>query len=178
MAQIVHLSEYRDQIAVQAGFGAWRRRFDQPFDGRTRLNDLTPTILLALAEPTETSTDLFYRLIIGFLGHGDNQAFSFLDSRSQLRVVDIHLFLADQVRFEMMRRIGWLARYGATQYPLFEMVRRFNEIQLACRQDPPALAPSHPDYPEYIALTHRDRDVFIRRLLPAALERFQQKFSI
>ncbi|MBR9979894.1 MAG: hypothetical protein KFF50_02595, partial [Desulfatitalea sp.] len=95
-----------------------------------------------------------------------------------LRVVDIHLFLADQVRFEMMRRIGWLARYGATQYPLFEMVRRFNEIQLACRQDPPALAPSHPDYPEYIALTHRDRDVFIRRLLPAALERFQQKFSI
>ncbi|MCJ8499968.1 hypothetical protein [Desulfatitalea alkaliphila] len=178
MAEIVHLSAYRDQMAVQAGFREWHRRFGQQFDARTRLNDLSPATLLALAEPGEAGTNLFYGLIIGFMGHGPRRTFDSLDTPTQLRVVDIHLFLADQVRFEMMRRLGWLARYGATQYGLFDMVRRFDDVQLACRQDPPVLAPSHPAHPEYAALTHRDRDVFIRRLLPSALDRFQARFGV
>lgn len=176
MAQIVSLSEYREHSAVQAGFRSWQRGFGQDFDAQTRLNDLGPSILCQLAEPNEKSTVLFYALIMGFLGYGDAAGFDTLGRRDQMRVVDIHLFLADQVRFEMMRRLGWLSRFGATQYPLFDMVRRFDDIQVLCRQDPPLLSPMHPHYPEYQALIDRDRQVFIRRMLTSALEKFKQAF--
>lgn len=176
MAQIVSLNAYREQSAVDAGLRSWRRRFKEDFDARTRLNDLSPFTLCRLAEPTETSTSLFYDLIIGFLGHGGKGGFDALDRREQMLVVDIHLFLADQVRFEMMRRLGWLSRFGATHYPLFDMVRRFDDIQVVCRQDPPQLSPLHPRYAEYSRLIDRDRQVFIRRMLPSALEKFQQVF--
>jgi hypothetical protein len=176
MAQIVNLSEYRRQSAVQSGFRMLNRRFNKNFDRRTRLNDFGPAILCLLSEPTESSTVFYYALILGFLGHGDTADFDAMDRRTQMQVVDIHLFLADQVRFEMMRRMGWLARFGATQYPLFDMVRQFEAIRILCWQDPPVLAPMHPSHKAYEGLIDRDRQVFIRRMMPSVVDQFKQAF--
>jgi hypothetical protein len=173
MAQIVQLATYREHCALQAGFKAWRRCFKFDFSDRTRLSDLSPTVLRRLADPAEPCEELYYPLILGFLGHIAEQAFESLENCLQMQVVDIHLFLADQVRFEMMRRLGWLARFGASEYPIFAMVRQFEKIRVLWQQDPPLLAQTHSGYAEYKTLVHRDQQVFIRRLFPSALEAFQ-----
>ncbi|MBI5897572.1 MAG: hypothetical protein HZB24_16690, partial [Desulfobacterales bacterium] len=134
MAQIVHISTYLEQSALQAGFKQWRRCFKEDFTIGTRLDDLSPVILCRLADPAEPCELLYYPLILGFLGYDANQSFEVLENRIQIRVVDIHLFLADQVRFEMMRRMGWLARFGTGHYPVFDMVRRFDQIRESCQQ--------------------------------------------
>ena len=92
-----------------------------------------------------------------------------------MRVVDIHLFLADQLRFEMMQRLDWLLRYGGSNYSLLEMVQEFDTIKIKCRQNPPDLARSNPNYSEYTQLTDGDKEVFIRRLLQEALDQFKER---
>jgi hypothetical protein len=175
MAQIVRLSEYRLQSRAQAGFRSWRRGFKQDFSADTRLNDLSPEVLCQLAEPVEESSLYFYSLILGLLGYGENAVFESLDNATQIQVVDIHLFLSDQIRFEMMRRMGWLSRFSATQYQLLNMVLAFDHIRALCHQDPPQLSTTHPGYEEYKSLIRQDQQVFIRRLLPSCLERFKRE---
>jgi len=176
MAQIIHIATYREQRALQAGFEPWRRCFKQDFTIGTRFGDLKPTMLYRLSDPSEPCEVLYYPLILGFLGHDARQAFERLDHRTQIQVVDIHLFLGDQVRFEMMRRMRWLARLGTGQYAIFDMVRRFDQIRESAQQDPPLLSETHSGYPEYKSLVPRDQQVFIRRLFPSALEAFKHEY--
>lgn len=178
MAEIVRLDEYRDKSALEAGAKVWRRRFKAPFNAETRLNDLDDIVLCELAEPTEENSEFFYGLILAFLGHGHRATFDTAGKPEQMMIVDIHLFLADHIRFEMMRRLGWLSRFSATQYPIFEMVRRFDQIAVLCKQDPPLLSETHPGYGEYQTLIDRDRQVFIRRMLPDALKAFKKGIPV
>jgi len=176
MAEIVQLSEYRRKSIVKAGYRLWHSCFKQRFDARTRLNDLSPEVLGRLSEPLESNTNLYYSLILGFLGYDETVFVNNLDNATQLKLIDIHLFLSDQIRFEMMRRLGWLSRFCATQYPLVEMVVQFDYFLELCLQDPPTLAPSHPEYEKYRKLIRQDQQVFIRRLLPLVLEEFKKAF--
>lgn len=176
MVQIVHISAYREKVALQAGYKAWRIIFRKDFSIQTRLGDLTPHTLGRLADPVEPCELLYYPLILGFLGHDANQAFEALENKIQIQVVDIHLFLADQVRFEMMWRMGWLSHFSAGQCPLFDMVRRFEEIREYSQREPPLLAKTHTGYPEYKILVPRDQQVFIRRLFPSALDAFKRQY--
>ena len=175
MAQIIHIATYREQGALQAGFKQWRRCFKEDFSITTRFSDLTAIILCRLSDPTEPCEVLYYPLILGFLGHDPNQSFERLDNRIQIQMVDIHLFLADQVRFEMMRRLGWLACFVTGQHPIFDMVRRFDQIREVFQQEPPLLTETHSGYAEYKSLVPRDQQVFIRRLFPTALEAFKRE---
>ncbi len=176
MAQIFHIATYREQSALQAGFKQWGRCFKGDFTIGTRFGDLNAAILCRLSDPTEPCEVLYYPLILGFLGQDANQSFERLDTTIQIQVVDIHLFLTDQVRFEMMRRMGWLARLAAGQYPIFDMVRRFDRIRELCQQDPPLLSETHSGYSEYKSLVPRDQQVFIRRMFPSALEAFKREY--
>ncbi len=174
MGEIVRLAEYRDKSAFEAGLKVWRQRFKEPFSARTRLNDLDPPVLCRLAEPSEVNNEFFYSMILAFLGFGHQATFGLAEKREQMTIVDIHLFLSDHLRFEMMRRLGWLSRFCATQYPLFEMVRQFDQIAILCQHDPPLLSETHPGFPNYKTLIDRDRQVFIRRMLPDALNEFKE----
>ena len=88
-------------------------------------------------------------------------------------VVDIHLFLADQTRFEMMHRLEWISTFEGGNYSLLSMVQEFEKIKTKCREHPPVLAESNPGYSTYTQLTVGDKEVFIRRMLQEALEIFK-----
>jgi hypothetical protein len=92
-----------------------------------------------------------------------------------MKVVDIHLFLADQVRFEMMWRLEWIKAFEGRKFGLIELVQNFKHITTKCRENPPELAESNPDYHTYTGLTHGDKEVFIRRMLQKALEAFTKR---
>ena len=175
MAKVVDLQSYRTRQIAERVFGPWKRRFGESCDEQTLLGDLSQGTLFRLAQPGDESTAAFYELVMGALDLGQADRFYFLDKAEQLRVVDLHLFLADQVRYELMRRLGWVKRFAGQVYPLVELVERVDQLKMHSRQDPPQLAESHPDFQHFSALNALDKESFVRRLLPQALEEFRKK---
>lgn len=175
MTKVVNLHNYRLRVLEKRGFGPWQKRFSESYDSQSRPSDLSDQTLYYLSQPGESSSNAYYELIMGILDLGSAAGFHYLDNREQMRVVDIHLFLADQLRFEMMQRLDWLLSYGGSKYSLLKMVQDFDTVKIICRQNPPDLARSNPNYSEYTQLTDGDKEVFIRRLLQEALDEFKEK---
>jgi len=175
MTKIVDLQTYRTRALEQRGFGPWQKRFGESFDSKTRIVDLSDSTLYYLAQPGESSSIAYYEFIMGILDLGTASKFHYLGNRDQMKVVDIHLFLADQMRFEMMRRLEWIRSFEGGQYSLLDMVQEFEKIKTKCRQHPPILSKSNSDYATYTELTSGDKDVFIRRMLQEALDAFKER---
>ena len=175
MTKVVDLEKYRIKSVEQRGFGPWQKRFGETFDSATRLEDLSDKTLYYLAQPGEPSSVAYYEVIMGVLGLGPAIKFHYLDNREQMLVVDLHLFLADQVRFEMMRRLNWVTGFEGIRYSILEMVHEFSKVKENCRANPPELAGSSSDYTEYNQLTTIDKEVFIRRMLQEALDAFKKR---
>ncbi len=173
MAKVIPLADYRIKGALRAGSMIWRLHFDERFDAQTGLPQLGPKTLCRLAEPGHSSATILYTLIIGLMEYGDAATFEDLGAGAQNTVLDIHLFLSDQIRFEMMYRLGWLEAFAAREFPLVEMVLDYGRIKAQCSQKPPALSKTHPDFGQYSRLFERDQQVFIRRMLVLALEAFR-----
>ena len=177
MTKVVDLETYRTKTVEERGFGAWRKRFGQSFGAKTRLADLSDSTLYFLALPGEETAAAFYELIMGVLGLGEAPKFYYLPNADQMRVVDIHFFLADQVRFEMMHRLGWVSSFPGKEYTLLEMVSRFDKIKAESKQHPPELSKTYPDFDVYNKLASGDKEVFVRRKLREALEAFQDTLA-
>jgi len=174
MTKVVDLQAYRKKSVEQRGFGPWQKRFGETFDSATRLVDLSNSTLYYLAQPGELSSVAYYEVIMGILDLGPATKFYYLANRDQMLVVDQHLFLADQVRFEMMRRLKWISEFEGLKYSILEMVQEFNRVKEKCSKNPPQLAGSNAAYADYHQLTTGDKEVFIRRMLPEALEAFEK----
>ena len=134
MAKVVDLKTYRLQAQEKRGFGPWQKRFLESYGSRTRLSDISDETLYFLSQPGENSSHAYYELIMGILDLGPAVKFHYLNNRDQMRVVDIHLFLADQFRFEMIRRLDWILSFAGSNYSLFEMVEEFDTIKNKCKQ--------------------------------------------
>jgi len=178
MADIVNLRTYRTNALEQRAFSPWHKRFGERYSQKTRLSDLSDRTLYFLALPGEENAVAFYEIIMGILELGSALKFYYLERREQMMVMDIHLCLADQVRFEMMRRLKWLTSYPCMQSSLLEMVRDFDKVTVACLENSPELAESHPGFAAYDKLANGDKEVFIRRLIPQALETYKEKLGL
>ncbi len=177
MEKIVDIQAYRAKAFKERVFGPWQQRFNESYDIDVRFSELSDKTLYFLARPGENSTAAYYELIMGILDLGPAPTFNDLLNRDQMRVVDIHLFLADQMRFEIMRRLKWIAQLQCNTQSLVQMVLDFDSVKSACKTSPPELAASHPDYNAYRQLTQGDKEVFIRRMLQDALESFKDHLS-
>jgi len=177
MTNVVDIQAYRAKVIEQRAFGSWEKRFGESYHINTKLSDLSDAALHFLAQPGESSAVAFYELIMGIMDLGPAIKFNYLPNREQIAVVDIHLFLADQVRFEIMRRLKWLINLPCEKYGLVEMVQDFDTVKTECTGTFPELAPAHPDYPAYAQLPHSERESFIRRMLRDALESFKDRLG-
>jgi hypothetical protein len=177
MTKIVNIQAYRAQVLHQRIFGPWEKRFEESYNLKTRLSELSDKTIYFLAQPGENSSNAYYELIMGILDVGPATKFNYLSNQEQMRVVDIHLFLADQVRFEVIRRLNWLIHFPCEKYNLVEMVQNFDKIKPTCKANPPELAASHPDNISYRQLVDGDKEVFIRRMLRDAIEAFKDRLT-
>ena len=116
-------------------------------------------------------------MIMGVLDLGPATKFNYLPSEQQMQVVDIHLFLADHMRFEMMCRLKWLAAHACQACSIIALVQNHKQMRSNCRENPPGLAPSHPGFVTYQKLIAREKEVFIRQLLREALEAFENRLE-
>ena len=144
MTKVVDLHDYRTKALEQRAFGPWKKRFGETYDRSTCPSDLPDKTLYFLAQPGEDRSLAYYELIMGILDFGPATKFNYLASEQQMQVVDIHLFLADQLRFEMMRRLEWLEALPAQNESFVKMVQDFDRVKTTCREKPPELSPSHP----------------------------------
>ncbi len=177
MTKIVDLHHYRIQMIEQRAFGPWQKRFGETYNAKTCLGELSDKTLYFLAQPGEHCSIAYYEAIMGVLDLGPAAKFDYLPSEEQMSVVDIHLFLADQLRFEMMRRLTWLDTLFCQKISIVEMIQDFDAVKKKCQNNPPKLATSHPGYKSYQNLAARDQEVFIRQLLREALEEFPKRLE-
>lgn len=178
MDKIVRLDEYRAKALEKKAFGPWEKRFGIGFSASARLNDLDDATLLALSQPGDESSEAFYELIMGALDLGQAAKFHYLPNKEQMKVVEVHLFLADQARFEMMHRLDWLQALPCEELSLVELVLNHTTLQARSQSNPPELAKTHAAYESYQSMVTGDKQVFIRQLLTEAIEAFQKRCDL
>ncbi len=176
MAEIIDLDRFRQKLAADQGFRTWLRRFQEQFGPETRLSDLSPRTLLFLASPGDEQLFVYFDLIMGARGLGGAVRFRLdaVDGAVKLKILDAAFALMDRVRFEVMRRLGWVEGLPDADTPIIDLVRRAWERGEFARPLP-RLAPTHPEYGAYLKLSPLDRAVFLRRLIPKAVADFRAR---
>ena len=176
MAEIINLSHFRSKVAADQGFRSWLARFQEQFGPDTRLQDLSPQTLLYLATPGEETLYVYFDLIMGSQGYGGSARFRLddVDNSTKLKIMDTAFALMDRVRFEVMRRLDWVEAVPELDTPIIDLVRRAWRLEDRFTRDLPRLSPGHPDYQAYATLPDVDQGVFIRRLIPKAVNRFRE----
>lgn len=172
VAEVLDLQKQRRRLAAKRGFKSWKRRFPDSFDDATTLKDLEEKTLKALIQGGEGSSMPLYDLVLGVLNLGAGARFYSLEGPDKMMVMDVTLFLLDQLRFEAMRRLGWVEDYPARCMPMLDLIEQFVPLYSQTRHQSPPLSPSHPRYDEYRQTFEGDRSAFIRKLIPEAIQIF------
>jgi len=169
MSQVIDLKTGRMLLSIKKGFRNWVSRFNEDFGPQTRLSDLSLKTLAFLDHDRENGPFYLYDLIMNLKGFGSGFEFNKLCSSKKMVVIDRHLFLLDRIRFECMKRLGWLESYPGEEVDLVELVIGFNEQTSKFHTKIPVLSHNHPDYERYLSESILDREAFVRRLIPQAL---------
>jgi hypothetical protein len=179
VAEIIDLERFRSKIAADQGFRSWLARFQEQFGPETRLEDLSPSTILYLASPGEENLFVFFDLVMGAQGLGGSVRFRLddLDNDTKMKIMDTAFALVDRVRFEVMRRLGWVEAVPEADVPIIDLLRRAWRLGGKFGQVAPVLAPDHPDYPAYIRLNPMDRAVMVRKLIPRAVAQFRARVA-
>jgi hypothetical protein len=177
VAEVVDLDRFRRKLAADKGFRTWLRRFQDQFGPDTRLSDLAAETLLYLASPGEENLYVFFDLVMGARGLGGALRFRLddLETATKLHVMDAAFALMDRVRFEVMRRLGWVEEGAGRDTPLITLVQQAWQKGPAFAREVPRLAPSHPDYEAYQRLSPIDQGTTVRRLIPRAVAQFREE---
>ncbi len=177
MSEVIDLRKRRAARSAGRAFRNWGKKFDEEFGPHTRLCDITISTLAFLARGEDEATFYFYDLIMNIRGVGTGFQFDTLGAEEKIRVTERYFFLLDQVRYECMRRIGWLQSCPSEEFTLVELIENFDSAAPAIQADIPMLSASHPRYEEFAGLIAMEKESFIRGLIPAALEELDRYSS-
>ncbi len=175
MSEIVDFMSKKRQMAARKGFQSWGSRFSESFDENTRFRDVSDKTLCTLIKGGEISSQPVYDLVMGFQGLGAGSGFHDLEVPDKMEVMDIVIFLLDQFRFEAMRRLGWVEDEPILHMSLVEAIEQFSSHFAADRHRTPMLSVSHPRFEEFSQAYENDRYAVVRRLIPEAIEIYEQK---
>ncbi len=173
MPQVIDLEKGRLLLAVKRGFRNWTSRFKEDFGPDTRLCHISFTTLSYLAQGRNEGVFYLYDLIMNLKDLGSGFEFSELDSKNKMAVIDLHLFLLDRIRFECMKRLGWLEGYPGEEFTLVELIIQFDRLAPGLQAKTPLLSQDHPDYPRFFAVNTFDKEGFIRKLIPGLMKEIE-----
>ncbi|MCP4667119.1 MAG: hypothetical protein GY849_12215 [Deltaproteobacteria bacterium] len=168
--RVIDLEEGRLLRAVKKGYRNWASRFGEEFGMETRLSHISFKTLSFLSQSGHDGTFYLYDLIMNLRGLGSGFEFNALGPDEKMAVIDRHLLLLDRVRFECMKRLGWLETYPGEECTLVELITKFDKLAPALQAELPLLSKDHPGYEGYCAMNSFDKDAFVRKLIPQALK--------
>ncbi|CAO0824812.1 conserved hypothetical protein [Desulfarculales bacterium] len=175
MGVLVNLKDCWRGKAARQSFGRWERRMGFTPGPDTRVSDLPDGVLSRLAELDREATLALYDVVLGVRGWGPGERFTYLESRPKVEALDAFLFLADQVRFDLMRRLGWVQDVAAESFSMLDMAARSKDIQASFSPEVPKLTRAYHRYEDlerYLAL---EPAVVVRSLIPEALLAFRNR---
>jgi hypothetical protein len=175
VTDVVDLKKARLDAAVNRGFRNWRHQFGEKFGSETHFSDISRRTLTFLAQGREQGTFYFFDLIMGLMDLGSGFEFNELKSEDKMEVMDRHLFLLDRIRFEYMKRLGWIEGFSGEVFPLAELVIRFKKLASGLQATPPFLNREHPAFQIYRKMTAFEKEEFIRKLIPKALKTIEDQ---
>lgn len=177
MSEVIDLRRRRAARSAERAFRNWKKKFNEDFGADTRLCDISTSTLAFLARGENEAVFYFYDLIMNIRGVGSGFQFDTLGAEEKIRVTERYFFLIDQVRYECMRRIGWLQRCPSEGFTLVELIENYDSAAPAIQADIPVLSASHPRYEEFAGLIAMEKESLIRGLIPAALEELDRYSS-
>jgi hypothetical protein len=170
MSDVIDFKKARFNSRVRKGFRNWKTRFHEPFGAETRIADLSMEALSFLSLAREKGTFYIYDLIMQIQEQGSGFEFHELGPKQKMQVMDRYLFILDRIRFEVMKRLGWLEAYPGEDIPLVELISCFEDKAPDLQAQVPELADHHPDYDAFCGVSALEKEAFIRKLIPKALE--------
>lgn len=173
MSGVVDFEKARLEMAVRRGYRNWKSQFQEEFVLETCFCDLSDRTLTSLAMGREKSTFYLFDLIMNLQQLGSGFEFNELNPREKMRVMDRYLFMLDRVRFEYMKRLGWLEGYPGQEYPLVELILNFDRLAPRLQADTPVLSRDHPAHDRFRSMNAFEREELIRKLIPKVLKEIQ-----
>jgi hypothetical protein len=173
MAGVIDLAEGRLLKAVKKGYRNWTGRFKEDFGLETRLSDISVKTLSYLAQGKDKGTFYLYDLAMNLQGLGSGFEFNELGQKKKMIVIDQYLFLLDRVRFECMKRLGWLESYPGEKFTLVDLITQFDRLAPDLQAQVPVLSKNHPDYKTYSSVNTFEKEAVVRRLIPKVLAKME-----
>jgi hypothetical protein len=172
MAEVIQLDSFKRKQAAIRGFRSWSRRFKEKLDEQTCLSDLSNKTLLFLISPGDQNIFALYELVMGIKDLGTTSDFFQLDKAEKMEVIDISIYLLDQLRFECMRRLNWLETSARHMVPIVELIEQYPLLKEQGTNLVPPLSELHPKYKIFERLSELEKETFIRKQIPEAIEEF------
>ncbi|MBW2129263.1 MAG: hypothetical protein JRH13_07845 [Deltaproteobacteria bacterium] len=175
MTEVVEIASARLELAVKRGYRNWKTRFKEAFGRETRFAHLSDPTLAVLARGKDEGTFYLFDLIMSLEHLGSGFEFGELDPRRKIAVMDRYLFLLDRLRYEYMKRKGWLAEYPGEEFSLVELLLSYERLAPRLQAETPILSKDHPAYEGFSKMSAFEREEFIRRLIPEALRELEDQ---
>jgi hypothetical protein len=179
MEKIISLESVKSQKAAQRGFREWRRRLHTlpELTEQTRWSDFPDWAIVFLAEDNAESRLMIHDLLMGSLGLGSGYDFESLDPEKLLPLLDLNFILLDQVRFECMRRLGWIGGTPWEEKSIIDLIRTYREGDHPYMVALPPLMPEHPAYEDSQRSNELEQRVLFRRSIPEAVSLLRAKVN-
>ena len=171
--RVISLEHGRLLMAVKRGYRNWQSRFKEEFGLETRLQQISFRTLSYLAQGKDKGTFYLYDLIMNLQDLGSGFEFNELSPKKKMGIIDQYLFLLDQIRFECMKRLGWLESYPSEQFTLVELIKQFDQLAPRLQSEVPVLSQNHAKHKQYAAMNTYEKEGIIRKLIPEALKEIQ-----
>jgi hypothetical protein len=172
-SDVIDLKKARLELAARRGYRNWVTRFNEVFDFETRPSDVSLETLSHLAKGKGENAFCLYDLIMNLLELGSGFELNELDSEDKMIVIDRYLFLLDIIRFEYMKRCGWLESYPGEDLAFTEVILDFTKLGPSLQAELPLLSPDHPDYSRFLEMNTFEKTEFIRKLVPEILKKIE-----
>lgn len=173
--EVIDLKKARQELAAKRGYRNWVTRFKEVFDLKTKPSDISSETLSHLAKGKGENAFCLYDLIMNLLELGSGFELNELDSEDKMAVIDRYLLLLDIVRFECMKRAGWLESYPGENHALTEVIIDFMKLGPSLQARLPELSQDHADYKLFLEMNTFEKTEFIRKLVPEILKEIEQK---
>ncbi len=173
MTQVISMEEGKAQLLAKKAFRNWKSRFKEDFTPETCLGHISLETLSFLAQGKDKSTFYLYDLIMGLNHLGSGFEFNELSPKNKMWVIDQYLFLLDRIRYEGMKRLGWLAHYPGEEIPLVEMITRFEALAPNLQAQIPMMNPGFAGSKEFFSVTTFEQEGVVRKLIPKLMQELE-----
>lgn len=175
MAEIIHFQERTLEAQKGRLLAKWALGMGYRISTKVAVAGLPDRLLLLLAESDPRGTSLLEELV-SLMVLGKKQPVTLLAPHTRMRILEVSLCVLDLVRFECMTRLGWIEPQPARQIPLVEILSK-EPRELKELTSPLRLRQDHPYYHRFEALPLLEREAFLRRMIPQALELFRRELN-